>query len=103
MDEYMFFSFNDGTPKPPESSVYNDYKKYLNAEDELEDMILDGVLDIYVDSNGCFHYHASQATQNALPPTVECKFTTFANMLQKRGLNINRYNRYKYMLRRMNP
>jgi hypothetical protein len=103
MDDYVFFSFNDGVPLPPESNTHKDYQKYLNTEDELEDMIIDGVLDIYVDSDGSFHYHASEATRAALPPDVKCKFTTFANMLHKRGLNINRYNRYKYMLRRMNP
>jgi hypothetical protein len=103
MDDYIFFSYNEENEQPNESKVYKDYKKYLNTEDELEDMIIDGVLDVYVDSDGSFHYHASQAAQAALPPTVKCKFTTFTNMLEKRGLNINRYNRYKYMLRRMNP
>jgi len=103
MDDYVFFSFNDGVPLPPESNTHKDYQKYLNAEDDLEDMIRDEVLDIYVYTDGTFHYHASQATKAALPPDVKCKFTTFAHMLEKRGLSINRYNRYKYMLRRMNP
>lgn len=101
--DYAFFSFGDDESSKIESEVYKDYLRYMKAESELEDMIFDGVLDVYVDEDGSFHYKASKTTMMAFPPTVKANFTTFKTILEKYNLNINRYNRYKYMLRRMNP
>lgn len=105
-NEYAFFSFNDDENIGkffPNSQVYNDFLKYLNTEKELESMLNDNVLDIHVDEHGVFYYYPSKLTQSALPNNIKPKFTTFNTMLERRGLNINRYNRYKKMLRRMTP
>ena len=47
--DYAFFSFGDDESSKIESEVYKDYLRYMKAESELEVMIFDGVLDVYVD------------------------------------------------------
>jgi hypothetical protein len=96
----FYYNQND---KPEQSNLYRDYLRYLDTESDLESMIADNVLDIYVDEKGTFHYITTQEILNSLPHGYKAKMATFADMLSLRGLNINRYNRYKQMLRRMNP
>jgi hypothetical protein len=99
-EDFAFFAFNNFN-RPDISSLYNDYKEYLMAEDELEMMIKDNVVDIYVSDSGEFHYYPSKCTLDALGGKITGKFSTFKEMLARRNLNIDRYNRYKHMLRRL--
>lgn len=97
----MFFSQDPNDEV--QSKIYIDYIKYMNQEDDLEAMIQDEILDIYVDPNGIFHYYISDKTKNMLGDTLKYfkpTFATFADILETKGLTINRYNRYKIMLRR---
>lgn len=100
--EYAFFHYDDGFAKR-QSNVYQDMKKYLRVEDELEDMITDNVVDIYVDRDGSFSYYPSKISIQALNGVkFEPKHSTFATMLERQNLSINRYNRYKAMFRKSN-
>jgi hypothetical protein len=100
----MFFSHEPDQNNDEQSKIYLDFMRYLDEEKNLEDMIKDEVLDIFVDQHGIFHYYISDKTKNLLGDSVmkhfKPSFATFADMLQLRGLSINRYNRYKTMLRR---
>ena len=109
-NDYAFFSFNDDNANRNydgyKSSIYKDYMEYVKAEDDLEAMIKDGILDIFVDINGVFEYYPSSKTIESLgsfASRIKPKPMTFAQMLERRNLNINRYIRYKQMLRRGKP
>jgi hypothetical protein len=112
MDEsnYTYFNFNewgDNSPKwrkPRGDDISRHYKDYILAENELEDMITDGVVDISVDKTGIFHYHPSKQSLDAIKGfNVKPKYATFADILTTRGLDIHKYIRYKNIMRRLTP
>lgn len=85
------------------SKIYKEYSLYIEAENDLEDMIRDDILNIFVDENGVFHYEVTDTVIKALPEGYTPRMSTFADILAKRNLNIDKYNRYRLILRRKNP
>lgn len=80
------------------------FRQYVDAEMDLFDMITDGVIDIYVDSKGIFHYFPSKRICDELGEFVKlANFRTFSDILSARGLNINTYTHFKNRLRKLNP
>lgn len=113
MDEtnYPFFNFNqwDNENNPKRRRRNHDeltrhYRDYILVETELEDMIKDNVVDISVDKTGIFHYHPSKQTLDLISGVnVKPKYATFADVLRLRGLDINKYIRFKNIMRRLTP
>jgi len=112
-NNFAFFSFNDdfNDPSTPKNGggfnrdiITKQYLEYIQAEQDLESMVKDGVIDILVDKIGIFYYFPSQVSIDALNGlNVKPKECTFAEMLDRRGLNIDKYNRFKRIVRRFNP
>lgn len=92
--------FNYGYEKT--SKLYREFSQYVTVEDELEEMIKDDILDIYVDEYGNFYYMLRKEIAEAVigESSLSPKMTNFANMLKRRNLDINKYNRFKSMFRR---
>lgn len=89
----------------PQSKIYLDFMMYIRAEDDLECMVKDNVVDIYVDNNGEFHYTPSKQSIdniNSMGINYTASSATFTDMLAKQGLNIKRYKHYIRMLRKKN-
>ena len=116
MDEsnFAFFSFNDDfdeVNKPNSKGKFTrkdkinyDYIEYVNAENDLESMIRDHVIEIHVDEGGTFFYYPSKLSLDAMVGLkVTPRHSTFAELLSRRGLNIDKYNRYKTLMRRLSP
>jgi hypothetical protein len=81
--------------------LYADYVKYLDAEDELEDMICDGIIEIYVDVSGSFHYYPSKfALQFLGQYTNDIKMYNFSKFLELRGLDINKFGMYRNLMKK---
>lgn len=101
-DEFTYFPIDKQKGKGKYSSIYKDFMEYTQAENDLETMIKDEIVEIYVDNRGTFHYYPSNKLIESLgqfKDSISKRFTTFAEMLHIRNLNIDRYNRYKKMLR----
>jgi len=99
-----YFADNDNFRRYlKQSRFYKEFHDYLKVENDLEDMICDEILDIYVDTDGTFHYVVTDAIKSQLPEGYCGKMSTFADILSKRNLNISKYNRYRMMLRKKNP
>lgn len=103
------FDWNDhksnDNQENPQSKIYIDYLRYMDAEEDLEAMIKDNVIDIHVDSDGQFHYAPSKQSIdniNSMGINYTTSFATFIDMLAKQGLNIKRYKHYIRMLRKKN-
>jgi len=79
-----------------------EYLTYVDAEDEIEDMVCDGVLDIFVDPIGNFHYIPSKETLEMFGNTVIPQFADFGQFLQCRGLCIDKYRLYMQAVRKRN-
>jgi hypothetical protein len=112
--DFAFFEFNGDFIPPPNNNrgrdslraLLRDFKPYTDAEDDLEAMLLDNIIEIMVDDCGLFHYHPSKASIDAIHgmsgfEKLAPKSCTFADMLFRRGLNINNYNRFKSLLRKL--
>lgn len=111
-NNFAFFSFNDDfnnqpTPKRGgfyRDKAYKDYREYVLMENDLEAMIMDGIVDISVDDTGIFYYTPSKfALQSLAGLDVKPRESTFQTMLEFRGLNIDKYNCFKRMMRRLSP
>lgn len=99
-EEYFYYPLGDN-PFKYNQDIKNEYYKYLDVEDELEDMVFDGVLDILVDQNGTFHYIPSKNTMKSLGIYAkEAKSCDFSMFLKVRGLNINTFRLYLSMTKR---
>ena len=110
-EDFAFFSYDDLNNQPTpvgggfyRDKAYKDYREYVLMENDLESMIRDMIVDISVDSTGVFYYTPSKfALQSLAGLNVKPKEATFETMLQIRGLNIDKYNRFKRIMRRLNP
>jgi hypothetical protein len=101
-EDYFYFPM-DGNSFKYNQDIAKDYSRYLDAEDELEDMILDGILEIYVDSTGRFYYFPSEKTMKALGEFAkDAKFCDFSVFLEHRGLSINTFRLYKDLYKKRN-
>jgi len=79
------------------SNVVNNFLGIQQVEKDLEDMIKDNILDIYVDDQGKFFYKVNDATYNTLTDnkiTLERKMISFEDMLANRGLSVKMYKNF---------
>jgi hypothetical protein len=108
---FAFFSFNDdfdeknyeqSINKYYASKINVEYGEYILAEKDLEAMVSEQVIDFLIDADGTFWYRPTEIAMNAMNTlNLKPKECTFGEMLSRRGLNIDKYNRYKSLVRRL--